>query len=274
MSTPYGLVSQKRTFSYSAGWQAEQVFCLPFAGEFSIAGGTNVDGVYAGVDDFIASNSLVFYPGSDLLQVTQIQDEPWMDEDVVYEAGMSVSRKVTFTYAIVYLDVPWPSNIIQPGYLAGSTLKLKTKYAGQYMTIPPAAIDAGAGPAADPQTQATQFIALNEYEVEWDRVQNLDDLDFSELIGCVNSDTFMGSVAGTILCEGAPQENTTVLSPSNPLAWKTTVSLKQRQIFVSGAPRVYGWNDWYNTKTQQWEALTLTNGHPPYNSTAFAGMFS
>src|ERR1017187_4009367 len=116
MSTPYGLVSQKRTWSYASGWQAEQVYCLPLAR----------------VDAFIAANYLMFYPGSDLLQVTQIADDPWMDDDVVDVAGMSLSRKVVFSFSIVYLDVLWPSNITRPSYLSGSTLKLKTKYAGQY----------------------------------------------------------------------------------------------------------------------------------------------
>jgi hypothetical protein len=85
----------------------------------------------------------------------------------------------------------------------------------------------------------------------------------------------MGCDPGTLLCEGAPQDNTTVLSPSNPMAWKTTVTLKQRKIIVGAGANAgtYGWNDWFNPKTQKWEALTLSNGQPPYNTTSFAGMF-
>ena len=86
----------------------------------------------------------------------------------------------------------------------------------------------------------------------------------------------MGSEAGTILCVGAPQEPSYVLNPANPCAWKTTVSLKQRRIVVAAGPNagVYGWNDWFNPKTQQWEAMTLTNGQPQYPAVAFSGMFS
>ena len=274
---PYGLVSQERTWSYAQGWQAEQVFCLPFIGGFTITGGTNVDGIYTGVDDFVSTNYLVFYPGSTLLQVTKITDKPWMEGDIVYPGGMSVSRRVTFSYSIVYLTVPWPDNIDQPVYAAGTTLKLKSHYAGQHLTIPPAAIQPNNnGPAPSPNTHLSQYLALAEFVVEWDRVTDTADLDFSDLIGCVNEDTFMGCDPGTLLCQGAPQENSTILNPADPLAWKTSVTLKQRKIIVSDGPNagVYGWNDWYNPSTQQWEALTLTNGQPPYDSATFAGMFS
>ena len=279
---PWGLVSRQRTWSYASGWQAEEVFCIPFklpgAAVFTITGTGNVDGNYNGVDSFIESNYAVFFPGSDLLQVTQIKDEPWMDGDVVLVDGMSNTRKVTFSYSIVYLDVSWPSNINRPNYKSGTTLKLKTKYAGQYMTIPAPAIEKlTKEPTPSPNTQATMFISLNEYDLEWDRVQDLADLDFDALIGCVNdADFFASGDKGTLLCEGAPQENTTVLNPNDPMAWKTNVTIKQRKIVVVDGDNAgtYGWNDWYNPKTKKWEALKLNNGYPPYDTTSFAGMFS
>jgi len=277
MPQTYGVKSQTRTWSYANGWQAEQVFCLPFLGGFSISGTSNVDGTYTGVDNFITSNYAVFFPGSDLLQVTHIKDEPWMEHDVVLSDGMSQSRKVTFSYSIVYLDVPWPDNINQPDFAAGTTLKLRTRYAAQHILLPPSAITPASGPNAGPGSRPTLLCCLTDYEITWDRVQDLGDLDFNDLIGRVNdSDFFTAGDAGTILCEGAPQENSTILNPADPIAWKTVVSLKQKQIIVAGGANAgtYSWNDWYNPKTQQWEALTLSNGEPPYDSADFSGMFS
>ena len=55
------------------------------------------------------------------------------------------------------------------------------------------------------------------------------------------------------------------------MAWRTVVSLKQKQIVVASGDNAgtYSWNDWYNPHTQQWEELTLTNGEPPYNGHRF-----
>ena len=231
----------------------------------------------AAVPAFVLADYLAEYTAYPNLAVTRITDEPWMEGDVVDAVGYSASRKITLHFSVVYLDVPWPSNIIQPAYATGTTLKLATHYAGQYLTIPPAGIKpAAGGPVPGPNTQATQYVCLNEYTIEWDRVTNLDDLDFDALIGCVNSEEFLGQPAGTLLCEGAPQTPSFVLNPVSPLAWKTVVTIKQRMIIVSDGDNAgtYGWNDWYNPKTQQWEALTLTNGQPPYDEADFSGMFS
>ena len=219
MPQTYGLKSQERTWSYANGWQAEQVFCLPFLGGFVIAGTSNVDGVYTGVDDFITTNYLAFFPGSTLLQVTSIKDEPWMDNDVILSNGMSQSRKVTFSYQVVYLNVAWPDNINQPDFASGTTLKLKTRYSAQHILLPPSAVQpSGGGPAAGPGSRPTVLCCLTDYEITWDRVQDLGDLDFSDLVGCVNtSDFFASGDAKTILCEGIRRK--TARSSIHPIQW-------------------------------------------------------
>jgi hypothetical protein len=207
------------------------------------------------------------------MQVVAISDEPWMEGDVLNPAtGYSNSRRVTLHFAIVYLNVPWPASISRPSSAAGTTLKLKTRFGGQYQPLPPAAIQPAAGPVPGPNTQQAVYYALNEYNVEWDRVIAAAVPDFTGYAGAVNSDSFMGCDPGQLFCAGASQEPSYILDPTHPLSWKTTVTLKQKKIVVAGGG-VYGWNDWYNPKTQQWEALSLTNGQPPYNPVAFSGMF-
>ena len=260
MTTPYGIAKNKATYGYN-GWQAEMVYCLPAAE----------------VAAFISGNYLDEYAASTNMAVVEIIDEPWMEGDVIAaDTGLSQSRRVTVRFAVVYLDVPWPTHITRPSYTSGTTLKLRARYAGQYQPLPPAAITPASGPVPGPNTQESLYIAIDEYHVEWDRVQDLDDLDFSDLIGAVNSDTFMGCASGQLLCFGASQGPSFVLNPLNPCAWKTIVTLKRRAITVASGPNAgeYGWNDWFNPRTQQWEAISLANGQPKYDSTAFSGMFS
>jgi hypothetical protein len=256
MTTPYGIAKNKATYGY-AGWHAEMVYCLP-AGE---------------VAAFIAGNYLDEYAASMQMAVVEISDEPWMEGDVVAAGtGLSQSRRVTVRFAIVYLDVPWPDSITRPSYASGTTLKLHANYGGQLQPLAPRAIQPASGPVPGPNTQHSVYIALNEYHVEWDRVQALSSLDFSDLIGAVNSDDFMGVPAGQLLCAGASLTPSFVINPDNPCSWKVTVTLKQKSITDSSG--TYGWNDWYNPATKRYEACTLSSGDPPYDTEAFSGMFS
>lgn len=261
MAAPYGLVSIHAEYSYAAGWTARMVYCWP-ASE---------------VAAFLAGNYLDEFADSSYMAVVKITNEPWMEGDVVLSAGMSQSRRVTLHFAVVYLDVPWPSNITMPDYATGTTLKLHTHYAAEHLPLSGRSLKPASGPAAGPNTQETLVIAMNEYDIEWDRVENVGDLDFDGLVGYVNDDDFLGQPAGTLYCSGADQSPSFVLDPSNPVAWKTNVHIRKRCITVQGGSQdgsQFGWNDWYNPATQQWEAISLTSGQNKYPTTAFSGMFS
>jgi hypothetical protein len=260
-TTPYGIVSQHREYSYQTGWTARIVYCV----------------AAADVPAFLAGNFLDFYVASPYMEVVKITDEPWMEGDVIDIDGLSRARRITLHFAVVYLNVPWPAHIDRPAYRTGSTLKLHTNYAGQYHPIAPAAISpATAGPTVSPHNQYSQYIALNEYHVEWDRVAAANVPDFTGFAGAVNSDTFMSCAPGQLLCIGARQEPSFLLDPTNAVGWKTIVTFKQRKITVASGANAgsYGWNDWYNPKAKKWEAIALTNGQPPHNPVAFSGMFS
>jgi hypothetical protein len=256
MTTPYGIAKNKATYGYN-GWHAEMVYCLP-ASE---------------VAAFISGNYLDEYAASTQMAVVEILDEPWMEGDVVAaNTGVSQSRRVTVRFAIVYLDVPWPESITQPSYASGTTLKLHATYGGQLQPLSPRAHRPVSGPVAGPNTQFSIYVALNEYHVEWGRVTDLDSLDFSDLIGAVNEDDFMGVPAGQLLCAGVSLTPSFVLTPGSPCAWTAVVTLKQKSITDSSG--TYGWNDWYNPAAEQWEEFTLTSGDPPYTAETFGGMFS
>jgi hypothetical protein len=257
MPNATGIIRNKAHYGYQ-GWDAEMVYALQ-ASE---------------VAAFIASNYLDEYAAANQMAVVDIIDEPWMDGGDVLDpaTGISQSRRVTVRFAIVYLDVPWPMAITRPAYAGGTTLKLHATYSGQLLPLAPRAHRPAAGPVAGPNTQFSVYVALNEFHVEWGRVTDLASLDFSDLIGAVNSDTFMGVPAGQLLCAGVTLTPSFVLTPGEPCAWTVVVTVKQKS--QTDSTGTYGWNDWYNPATQQWEEFTLTSGDPPYDTTAFSGMFS
>ena len=188
MTTPYGITKNKANYGYN-GWQAEMLYCMP------------ADEVAA----FIAGNYLAEYAAALQMAVVEIVDEPWMDDDVIDpDTGLSQSRRVTVHFAIVYLNVAWPDAITQPDYATGTTLKLHASYGGQLQPLAPRSIRPLAGPAPGPNTQFSVYEVLNEFQVEWGRVTDLGSLDFSDILGAVNADDFMGVPAGQLLCPRIP----------------------------------------------------------------------
>ncbi len=121
---PYGNISTKARHSYTTGWTAEMVYCLPAAD----------------VPAFIAGTYLAEYIAGTKMAVVEILDDPWMEKDVIGSQGYSNSRRITLKFAVVYLNVPWPAGITRPSYRTGTTLKLHTTYGGQYLPLPPAGI--------------------------------------------------------------------------------------------------------------------------------------
>jgi hypothetical protein len=263
----------KRTLSYANGWAAEMVYCIA-AGD---------------VAAHVAANYLSPYPGASYLHVAQITDEPWMDGDVVQASGLSMARKLTYSFALDYLDVPWPSNITRPSYLAGTTLRLETKFSGKYLPLPARAIDckehvtpasnpdgsAYTGPPVKPAMQGNQniniLIPLTDFVIEWDRIQDLGVMDWDGQIGFVNQAEFLGCEPETLLFEGVSLTPSFVLNPSNPHAWKATAALKQQRIVVGDA--IYGWNHIYYP-LDGWKHTGLTQTGTLYPLADFSDMFN
>ena len=207
MTAPYGQCTIRAKYGYVTGWTATIESCLR---------ATNVA-------PYIAAHYLDQYVASTKMAVVEITDEPWFAnpaEDQVDANGYSQSRRVTQHFGIVYLNVPWPDNIPRPNYTIGTTLKLHTNYASEYMPLKGRSLKPSSGPAPGSDVQETILITQNEYRVEWDRVQDLSQLDFSGYVGYVNQTEFMGCEPETLLCMAAPQEPSFVLDPSNPCAGK------------------------------------------------------
>lgn len=257
------IVSLKRDLSYANGWGGTMV------------GIGNVDAVMG----WIGAEYLADWPGVSGLSPSQITDEPWMEGDVVGVDGYSQARKLTVNYALDYLDVAWPGNIPRPVYGMGTTLKLKVKSSGRWATYNGPAVQVlnsdgtpNTNSPTDQNTKINKYFALRDYTIEWDRVQNLDAMEFDPYISCVNSDSFLGCSPGTLLLESADVDPSFVLNPYNPYAYKATLVLKH-QSNVDNNGNEHGWNDIYKANPGVWTTAALTNVGPAYPSVSFADLF-
>ena len=266
----------KRTLSYANGWAAEMVYCLD-SGD---------------VDAHVAANYLMAYPGQNYLHVAQITDEPWMEGDSVDSSGMSANRKLTYFFALDYLqNVPWPDAVPKPALAAGTTLKLEMRFSGQFLTLPARAFQSASTytpsenpdgspytgppitpPPPPPNSNNRILIPLRDYVVEWDRVQDMSALNFSGLVGEVNAVAFLGCNPETLLLEGVSLTPSFVLNPLNPHAFRATATFKQRQILAGG--NVYGWNYDYLPNPPGWVRITMADGTPRYPLVDFSEMFA
>lgn len=279
----YGLVSMKRTLSYANGWTGEMVYCLP----------------QSEVDAHIAANYLMAYPGVPQLTVSQISDDPWMADDVVQPGGMSVSRRLVYAFALNYLNVNWPTSITKPTHRNGTTLRLEAKFSGQFLTIPARGLQtpsssgyvSGGQPVVPRNINNRVLIPLIDFQIEWDRVQGLDTsgssssgieaaytLDFTQYIGHVNSETFLGCEPETLLLEGVNITPSFVINPTNPHAYKAVATFKRRKIVVGNSSSgdgstVYGWNHDYLPIPPGWQRVLMADGSWRYPTVDFTNIF-
>ncbi len=269
------IVSMKRTLSYANGWAAEIVYKIDAAD----------------VPAHVAAHYLDSFPGTDSLTVSQIVDEPWMEGDVVQTSGLSQTRKLTYYFALAYLDVPWPDAIPRPDYTAGTTLRLSVRFSGQYVTLPNHALKStttytpSSNPDGSPYTggpiekpvdavaTAALLVPILDYIVEWDRVTDLTALDFSGYVGQVNSISFMGCDAETLLCEGVSIDPSFVLDPAGPFCYKVRACFKKRAITFDGVSG--GWNHQLYGPPYSLDPVEVrtASGTPPYASTDFTDFF-
>ncbi len=238
--------------------------------------------------NFIAANAMTPFPGTSILRPQQIA-EAALDGSPLDVNSTPDWVIQTWTYGIDFLDIPWPDEIQRPDYLSGTTLKLKVKASGQFLTLPAKAFQTsststthpdgstgGAEPTSPPPGANCRIIIPTvDYEVEWDRIPlSGGHYSFGPCIGAVNQSTFMSTEAETLLCEAVDYDPSWLLATDTPYAGKAVVHLKQRRIVVGS--NVYGWNYDYLPKTG-WTRITMKdaagNTVPRYPLQDFSDLF-
>ncbi len=159
------IISRKRELSWANGWTGEIKVKIP--GAESAA--------------FINQNIMTPFPGTQILRPQRITEE--MLGEVLDLSATPDWVIQTWTYGLDFLDFPFPDDIPRPAYLAGTTLKLKVKYSGQFLCLPGKAFAlttpssnpdgspyTGAAPSLPPGSNARVLIPLLDYYLEWDRI--------------------------------------------------------------------------------------------------------
>jgi hypothetical protein len=284
-----------RVFSYSQGWVAEMKFVM----------------LSSYVDTFVANYKDEPFPGTGLstpvvvpaLYPQQISSTP-VNDSPVDDEGESTQSRVTLNFALDCRNVNWPSDITKPAHTSGTTLRLRGRYSGQFLTLPSKGVCAvpwyvaapnspivnglvpGFGkalPPPSPNANTRLLIPTQEFIVEWDRVRyhKTGLATLKALEGSVNSIAFMGQEPETLLLEGVDIEHSFILDNVDPWAFKITMTFKGRRILfpsedVYGHPTtaVLGWNHEFHENPAGWVRMIMADGRNRYSLVDFTNIFN
>jgi len=200
---------------------------------------------------------------------------------VSYEQNGGMVALVRASYATDYGNAAWPCTITKPSHPEGTSLKLRVRTSGQFLTMPGDSVrwedNCEAypdGPMPGPDVNARIVIPITEYHVEWDYVDEPPLDEWDELIGCVNSDTFLDSEAETILFEGYEVDQSSQFSLLDPYCWKLSCVFRKRRI--QDDTEIRGWN--HEMRQDGWVRIRMkdTGGNcvDRYDQADFSSMFT
>jgi hypothetical protein len=229
---------------------------------------------------------LTGFPGFPTSMPQSILLEPFLGENdpasgTITNPAASTAQyqyaKATVSYATTLWGAAWPSAITRPEHDVATKLTVKTRFSGQFLTVPARATeyeDASPGdedkPVPPEDAMNRILIPLVDYQVDWDWVANPPRDKLREFLGKCNSEPFMGCEPETLMCEAAD------VSPSfrpavDPRCYRVSVVLKQRRIEDGGEVR--GWNHEYREDPAGWVRIKLPDGALRYPAKDFADMF-
>lgn len=238
---------------------------------------------------FADSIAMGYFPGMATAYVNTISIQPFTEEmapllgvmtdpSVTLASYGSKPAIVTVKYAADFYNVTWPTAITRPTYDADTSLRLRVRFSGQFLTMPSRAMRWYTNPYASPYSEvpgpdqnARILIPMAEYILEWDYVANPNITRIRGLIGKVNDAAFLGSNTETLMLESADLDHSFKISSSAPFCWKVTATFKERRI-KSGAS-VYGWNHDYCDNPAGWKKIVMSDGNPRYETGDFSKIF-
>lgn len=182
---------------------------------------------------------------------------------------------IEVTYAPDYYAAAWTRyGITQPSYRTGTTLKLKMRFSGQFLTIPGRCMiwDGANPPPTPPDLNARILIPQIEFHVEWDLVNPFTPATAMAAIGGVNNATFLDCPAETLLLEGVDVDDSLRVGLTNPFCVKANFVFKARLINVGGS--TYGWNHEFRESPVGWTRVLMADGQPRYRLTSFSSLFA
>lgn len=262
--------SPKEELSESSGNKATRQFLIPWENRLAFAQAMVGTG----------------YPNFPQSRVISCGLQPWQGEDMP-PSGTVVDPSVqtagypgrlallTFAYGPDFTKKTWPTDMPKPANIRfGTELRFRVSGSAQFLVLP-----FGGCKWADNSADLTEndnsriLIPIREIELQWDFVDNppLNALD--DLMGSVNSGSFMGCEAETLLFENYSVEETFRASPINPHTNRVTIQMRRRRIVVGS--NVYGWNHDYRENPSGWaKVLFKSDNAPRYALKSFTNTFA
>lgn len=200
---------------------------------------------------------------SQLPPTTPISDV--LDELPQYAKGPDPWAVVTCHYSSDFSTAIWPCDIEKPAIELGTQLRFEHHSAGQFLYMRPEDMPheenedfTATGRKWRHDSQAgRKMISLGEFQLTWLYVEEPPIAHWRDnLMGRVNSTTFLLCPTETLLFEDFDIRPSTRFDLLDPFCWECTVTFRERRIAVGeqvhGWNHEYGWGDdglgWYRVK--------------------------
>jgi hypothetical protein len=263
--------SPKESLSESSGSSAERYFLVPWNTRLTFA-------------QLLVSTAAA-YPHFPQSRVVSVDLKPWMDADTL-PSGTVIDPSVqsngygtqpcliTIKYGPDYTKKVWPSGFTKPAIRYGTELRFQIQSTASFFLVPAASCkweDDDQIPVPE-NVNSIMLIPKKGLQFQWDFVDDPPITRLDSMLGRVNSDTFLGSPAETLLFESYDVAESFRAAPFNPHTNRVTVQLTQQKIWTG--TEFVGWNHDYREEPAGWEKLLLSDDEPRYKLTAFASMFT
>jgi hypothetical protein len=273
--------SPRESLNESSGSSAERRFLVPMNQRITFA------------------QSLVgtAYPNFPQARIVAVDLQPWMGDDAKPDGVITDPETatadygdqlclVTAKYGPDFTKKDWPSDFAKPSPIRlGTELRFQIRGTAKFLPIPTSGTKweddgggsgsggSGGGDIPVPEdANSAILIPSRALQLQWDFVDDPPIAALEDLVGRLNSDSFLGSEPETLLFEGYDVSETFRASPINPHTNRVTVNISQRRIDAGGS--IVGWNHDYREEPAGWIKLLLSDGEPRYKLTTFAGMFA
>lgn len=213
-------------------------------------------------------------PGFPQMVVETIGIEPFDDVAATYSAGGAI----THTYARVtinYKTVPWDrdenNKSDDPDRPEGTYLTHTVTHGSEMMTLPAAGWKwQGSGKKLPDDMNVGMLIPTEEHSFSWKSVPKPPFNSITDLVGKVNSVSFSGKAAETMMFIGATASRQ--MTTDGTRAWTLDYKFSGRAIKHAGGTA--GWNHLFNPETGQWEKpITVAGGNTIYQTGSMGSLF-
>jgi hypothetical protein len=265
--------SPKVKMSVTGGTSAERVFITAWANSGALVNELAADSFPGYADLHVVDASIEPFSSNDP-PIGQILADPKTDINVYVNPAV-----VRVMYAIDYFAQDWPCFIEKPSFDAGTTIRLRSRFSSQALTLPARAFvwdDYESAAPGDPIPEGDEvgrlFVPQTEYQVEWNYVDEPPVDVHRFLIGKTNDDVFMSAPAGTLLFEGFEIDESFRVNSADPMTWKVLVTLRERRTLADGT--IYGWNQTFRANPPGWQTKLFGDpGEPLFPLEDFSTIF-